>query len=159
MGETARNYTKPDPSFFASSFWARLPFVVRLVHGPHELPLVVLGHPGYVGTAGDDAESHQLQGIQDYPRGQTELCALQTIVLVLRLVLNLNKWLNHYVGKVGGWMNACSGVLFIVYLLCQDAHFIVVEPLNGAPILDGVLPDKNVRHSSSQQLPVHRVVF
>ncbi len=60
-----------------------------LVERPDELPLVVLGHPGDVWTTADHPESHDLQRVQHHPRGQAELGALQPIILVLRLVLDL----------------------------------------------------------------------
>lgn len=70
-------------------FGARLPLVVCLVQRPDELPLIVLGHPGDVRPARDHLEAHQLQSVQDQPRGKAELCTLLTVVVVLGLVLDL----------------------------------------------------------------------
>ena len=67
-----------------------------------------------------EGEVGRIQGVEDDPSGQAELGAFDAIVVVLGLVLDL---------------------------FGQDAHLVVVEALDDAPILDGVLPDEDVGHA------------
>ena len=92
---------------------------MSLVQRPDELPLVVLSEPGDERARGHHFEAHDLQRVEDQPGGKAELCPLGLVVVDLRLVLNL---------------------------LGQDTNLVVAQALNCAPVLDGVLPDEDVRH-------------
>ena len=81
----------------------------------------MLGVTRDVRPRGDDFEAHDLEGIEDQPRGQRELCLLVPVVMCLWLVL-------HFLG--------------------QHSHLVVAESLHRAPILDRILADKNVGHSA-----------
>ena len=80
----------------------------------------MLCYPGDVRPRGHDFEPHELEGVEHDPGGQAELGLLLPVVVVLGLILDL---------------------------LGQDADLVVVQTLDRAPVLDGILAHEDVGHS------------